>query len=77
MSELVKYDWKITLRKGLKKAGLTLGAIAGVAVVEALQNPVLVAQVLGDHPLAVLAVPLVVGAATAFGNWLKNRKKGQ
>ena len=67
------YDWTVSARKLVKHAALTLGSVALYAVAQWAMNPENVKTLVGDSPLALLAVPLIAGLAGAGVNWLKHR----
>lgn len=69
------YDWKKTVWAALRRGGLTLLGLGVAAIVQALQDPSMVGKVLGEAPLAVALVPVVVGLASAFANWQKNKDR--
>lgn len=69
------YDWHKSLKAGLHRAGLALGGVVVAAIVQALQDPALVTRILGTGKLAVALVPAVVGLASAFANWWKNKDR--
>lgn len=67
------YDWKASVRKLIKHGGVTLGSVAAYAIFQWLSNSDNVKTLLGDSPLALLAVPLLSGLAGAGLNWLKHK----
>ncbi len=67
------YDGFASVRKFLKHGAITLGSVAAYAVFQWLSNSDNVKTLLGDSPLALLAVPLLAGLAGAGLNWLKHR----
>jgi hypothetical protein len=73
--QVVPYSAKKTVLAGLRRGGLAVLAIAGAAVLQAFQSEVTLKQILGETPLMLALIPAIVGAASAYANWSKNKDR--
>jgi hypothetical protein len=73
------YDWKITVRKLLARAGALLLSIVLGALLTAAEDPQVWSIILGQAKVQLFGIVItaagLAGGAAAFNNWRKNRRR--
>lgn len=76
MGEVVKirgYNVWISVKKGLKSAGIALASTAIYALLKAFDDPNVVGQILKDVPYSAALIPIIVGIIHGELNRRKNQ----